>query len=55
VSGFEGFEDRVPYTLKAANNFTYYGVNTIFDETPIPGTFEYTITGNLLIVDSTFW
>lgn len=50
----EGFEDRVLYTFKDGKQFTYYGVNTIFDENPIPGTFEYTITGNLLTVDQHF-
>jgi hypothetical protein len=50
----EGFEDRVLYTFKDGKQFTYYGVNTVFDENPIPGTFEYTITGNLLTVDQHF-
>ena len=30
------------------------GVDTIFDAEPIPGTFDYTITGNLFTVDQHF-
>ncbi|WP_339662056.1 hypothetical protein [uncultured Polaribacter sp.] len=50
----EGFEDRVLYTFKDGKQFTYYGVDSVFDAEPIPGTFDYTITGNLFTVDQHF-
>lgn len=50
----KGFEDRVMHTFKDGKQFTYYGTNNVFSETPIPGAFDYTITGNLLTIDLNF-
>ncbi|MDP5093399.1 MAG: hypothetical protein NWQ17_08805 [Polaribacter sp.] len=50
----KGFEDRVMHTFKDGKKFTYYGTNNVFSETPIPGAFDYTITGNLLTIDLNF-
>lgn len=50
----KGFEDRVKHTFKDGKKFTYYGTNTVFSVNPIPGTFDYTITGNLLTIDLHF-
>lgn len=50
----KGYEDRVMHTFKDGKKFTYYGTNNVFSETPIPGAFDYTITGNLLTIDLNF-
>ena len=50
----KGYEDRVMHTFKYEKQFTYYGTNNVFSETPIPGAFDYTITGNLLTIDLNF-
>ena len=50
----KGYEDRVMHTFKYGKQFTYYGTNNVFSETPIPGTHDYTITGNLLTIDLNF-
>lgn len=50
----KGFEDRVMHTFKDGKQFTYYGTNNVFSENPIPGAFDYTITGNLLTIDLHF-
>ena len=50
----KGFEDSVMYTFKDGKQFTYYGTNSVFSKDPIPGTFDYTITGNLLTIDLHF-
>ena len=48
------FENRVMHTFKDAQRFTYYGIDTVFSEDPIPGTQAYTITGTLLKMDFNF-
>lgn len=50
----KGYEDRVMHTFKNGEQFTYYGTDNEFSDTPIPGTQDYTIAGNLLIVDYHF-
>lgn len=50
----KGFEDRVMHTFKDGKQFTYYGSDNVFLENPIPGTFDYTIAGNLLTIDYHF-
>lgn len=50
----KGFEDRVMHTFSNGKQFTYYGTDSVFSENPIPGTFDYTITGNLLTIDYHF-
>ena len=48
-----GFEDRVMHTFTDGEQFTYYGTDNVFGEA-IPGTKEYTITGELLTIDFNF-
>lgn len=49
----KGFEDRVMYTFANGDRFTYYGTDNVFGEA-IPGTNDYTITGELLTIDFNF-
>ena len=48
-----GFEDRVMHTFVDGEEFTFYGSDNVFGEA-IPGTKEYTITGDLLTIDFNF-
>ena len=50
----KGFEDNVMHTFADGERFTYYGQNSTFSEPAIPGTQEYTITGNMLTLDFNF-
>jgi len=50
----KGFEDSVIYTFADGERFTYYGTDSVFSETAIPGTQVYTISGDLLTMDFNF-
>jgi len=50
----KGFEVSVMHTFKNGEQFTFYGTDNVFSDTPIPGTQEYTISGDLLVVDYNF-
>lgn len=50
----KGYEDKVMYTFNDGKQFTYYGIDSVFTENPIPGAFEYTITGNTITIDYNF-
>jgi hypothetical protein len=50
----KGFEDSVMRTFVAGERFTFYGSDTIFLEPAIPGTEDYTITGEVLTIDFNF-
>ena len=47
------FEDRVMHTFSDGKRFTYYGTANIFTEA-IPGTNDYTISGDFLTIDFNF-
>jgi hypothetical protein len=49
----KGFEDRVMHTFSEGERFTFYGTDSVFAE-PIPGTNDYTITGDLFTIDFNF-
>jgi hypothetical protein len=48
------FEDRVMRTFISGERHTYYGSDSVFSDTAIPGTEAYTITGELLTIDFNF-
>ena len=48
------FEDAVMYTFSNGERYTHYAVDGAFTEDAIPGTEEYTITGDLLTMDFHF-
>ena len=48
------FEDRVMHTFSKGERFTYYGTDNVFPNEAIPGTEDYTITGNLITIDYHF-
>ncbi len=50
----KGFEDRVMHTFSDGKRFTYYGTDSVFSDEAIPGTEDYTITGDLLTIDFHF-
>lgn len=50
----KGFEDRVMHTFSNGERFTYYGTDNVFSDDAIPGTEDYTITGELLTMDFHF-
>lgn len=49
----KGFEDRVMHTFDSGKRFTYYGTDSVFGAA-IPGTEDYTIVGELLMMDFNF-
>lgn len=50
----KGFEDRVMHTFSNGERFTYYGTDNVFSDEAIPGTEDYSITGELLTMDYHF-
>lgn len=50
----KGFEESVMHTFSNGERFTYYAVNNEFAEDAIPGTEDYTISGDLLTMDFHF-
>ena len=50
----KGFEDTVMHTFKDGKRFTFYGTDSVFADEAIPGTQDYTITGNFLTMDFNF-
>ena len=48
------FEDSVMYTFSNGERFTYYAVDNEFTSEAIPGTIDYTISGDLLTMDFHF-
>lgn len=50
----KGFEDRVMYTFENGERFTFYGTDTVFVDKAIPGTEDYSISGDFLILDLNF-
>ena len=50
----KGFEDRVMHTFSNGERFTYYGTDNVFSNEAIPGTQDYSITGELLTMDYHF-
>lgn len=48
------FEDRVMHTFANGERFTFYGTNSDFSEPAIPGTQDYSISGDLLTMDFHF-
>ena len=49
----KGFEDRVMHTFENGKRLTYYGADGEFGEA-IPGTQDYSISENLLMIDFNF-
>lgn len=50
----KGFEDNVMHTFSNGERFTFYAVDNEFTEDAIPGTEDYSISGDLLIIDFHF-
>ena len=50
----KGFENRVMYTFKNGQRFTFYGADSVFADKAIPGTEDYSISGDFLILDLNF-
>ena len=48
------FEDRVMHEFKAGERLTYYGVDNVFSDPAIPGTEDYVVSANMLIMDFHF-
>jgi hypothetical protein len=50
----KGFEDTVMHTFKDGKRFTYYGTAGVFQDEAIPGTEDYIVSGDLLMMDFNF-
>jgi hypothetical protein len=50
----KGFEDRIMYTFSNGKRYTFYGTDNVFSDEAIPGTEDYTITGDMLTMDFHF-
>ncbi|TMM30684.1 hypothetical protein FDT66_07945 [Polaribacter aestuariivivens] len=50
----KGFETNVMHTFKAGKKYTFYGSDNVFLNEAIPGTQEYTISGEMLMINYNF-
>ena len=50
----KGFETNVMHTFKAGKKYTFYGSGNVFSNEAIPGTQEYTISGEMLTINYNF-